>query len=345
MNAAPKDEWGMAEVWNAALLEREERPVQSRAKLWASELGRPPIDLFLKMKGTAYTNPPNARALRKFEAGNVYEWIVSLVLKRAGILKDGQKWSEFQYKGLLPVSGKADFIAGGVVDYDKAHEFIDFLKRAEIPEVFLRCFDRVIEYMKATYPNGIEEMPLEVKSISAYAMDLLEKTHTSNPMHRRQTFHYLKSNGYKKALIIYICRDDLRMMEFAVLNPSAVEEEYKSAIEVISKFYYADEMPPKEKLIIFDEEYGKFSKNLGVEWSPYLTMLYEFEEPRQYGEIYGKMATNWNRIMRRVKEGKKMTEKNEAILKEIRTAGYDVDEIAKRFRMEAVSEEEETNGV
>ena len=317
MNPEPSATWKMASVWNAALEERHDRPMTPRAKLWASELGRPPVDLYLKLKGVAYTNPPNARALRKFEAGNVYEWIVSLALKRAGILKDAQKWSEFQYQGLLPVSGKADFIAGGVVDYEKATEFIEFLKRAEIPDVFLRCFDRVILYLKETYPNGLEEMPLEVKSISAYAMDVLEKTQTTNPMHRRQTFHYLKAMNYKKANIIYICRDDLRMMEFAVLNPSHVEDEYKKSIEVISKYYYSEQQPPIEKLIIFDEEYGKFSKNLGVEWSPYLKMLYGFEEPRQYSEIYGKMAPNWNRVIRRVKDGKKITEKNELILKEI----------------------------
>lgn len=301
MNAAQKPTWGMSDVWNKALTEREERPVTARNRLWASELGRPAIDTYLKMNGIAYTNPPNVRALRKFEAGNVFEWIVSLVLKRAAILKSGQTWCSHQYPGLLEVSGKADFIAGGNIDYKTAHEFIEFLKRAEIPDVFLRCFDRVLNYLKETYPNGVEEMPLEIKSISAYAMDLMERTPKANPMHRRQLFHYLKALNYRKGNIVYICRDDLRMMEFPVFNDAETEQEYKSAIEAVSTYYFKNEQPPLEKLVIFDEEYGKFSKNIGVEWSPYLKMLYGFDEPREYGEIYGKMASSWNRVMKRVK--------------------------------------------
>lgn len=333
--------WGMAEVWNAALLEREERPVSKREKLWASELGRSPIDTWLKMKGTPYTNPPNARALRKFEAGNVFEWIVSLVLKRAGILKDGQKWCEHRYEGLLPVSGKADFIAGGTIDVKAAKDFIEFLERAEIPAVFLRCFDRIIEYLNKTYPNGVEEMPLEIKSVSAYAMDMLEKTRVANAMHRRQAFHYLIANGYEKSLLIYICRDDLRMMEFDVHKTPIEEQSYKNAIETVSKYYYADERPPLEKLIIWDDEYGRFSKNLGVEWSPYMTMLYGFKEPREYSEVYAKQATNWNRVLKRLKEQKKMTEKNEIILKEMRDAGYDPVAMAEQLRVDAAEVEEE----
>lgn len=298
-----KDEtaWGLSKIWNAALVDKEERKLEIRDYLWASELGNAPIDTYLKMNATPYSNPANERSRRKFEAGNVFEWIVSLVLKRAGILKDMQTRFEHQYKGLLKVTGKGDFLAGGAVDIEKAKDFIEFLKEAEMPDVFTRCFDRTVEYLATTYPNGMADMPLEVKSVSSFAMDKLEKQRMPIMRHRQQLFHYLKSGNYEKGLIIYLCRDDLRMMEFAVLNPSSVEQEYKSAIEVISAHFKAGTTPPKEKLIVFDAEYGKFTKNFGVEWSPYLTMLYDFEEPRAYSEIYGKKATNWNRVMKRVK--------------------------------------------
>src|SRR5258708_20285530 len=101
--------WGLATAWNASLIDTEERELKVRDNLWASELGKAPIDVWLKMHGTKPTNPPNARSLRKFEAGNVFEWIVSLILKRAGILRESQKWSSFQYPGLLKVTGKPHF--------------------------------------------------------------------------------------------------------------------------------------------------------------------------------------------------------------------------------------------
>lgn len=331
--------WGVSEIWNAALADREERKLEKRDYLWASELGNSPIDTFLKMNATPYSNPANERARRKFEAGNVFEWIVSLMLKRADILRDSQTRFEHQYDTLLRVSGKGDFIAGGQYDPENAKEFLKFLEDSEMPEVFIRCFSRVGEYLAKTYPEGIAEMPLEIKSVSSFAMDKLEVQRTPIARHRVQLFHYLISGKYKKGLIIYLCRDDLRMMEFAVTNPSHVEEEYKAAISVISGYVKNGMTPPKEKLIVFDEEYGKFSKNFGVEWSPYLTMLYGFEEPRAYSEIYGKKASNWNRVMKRVCEGAKMTDKNLDVLKEMEADGFYPEDIKARFKMAAVEED------
>lgn len=331
--------WGMAEIWNSALADREERKLEKRDYLWASELGNAPIDTYLKMNATPYSNPANERARRKFEAGNVFEWIVSLMLKRAGILKDMQTRFEHQYETLLRVSGKGDFIAGGSVNIDAAKDFIQFLEDSEMPEVFTRCFERVTKYLAETYPKGITEMPLEIKSVSSFAMDKLEVQRMPIARHRLQLFHYLKGANYKKGLIVYLCRDDLRMMEFSVTNPSHVEEEYKDAISIMSGYVKNQMTPPKEKLIMFDDEYGKFSKNLGVEWSPYLTMLYGFEQPRDYGEIYGKKASSWNRVMKRVCEGAKMTDKNLDVLKEIEKEGFSIEDIRPRFKMAAVEEE------
>ena len=72
-NLNKKQNWGFAEIWNASLLEKNDRELTARDKLWASELGKAPIDLWLKMRAIKPTNPPNARSLRKFEAGNVFE--------------------------------------------------------------------------------------------------------------------------------------------------------------------------------------------------------------------------------------------------------------------------------
>ena len=114
-------EWSFYNIWNASLEEgRPARILKPREKIWASELGGSMIDRYLKMTGIQPSNPPNPRSLRKFEAGNIWEAIVGYVLRRAGILQSKQDWIQYQYEGLLPVSGKLDYIGGGKPDYDKA---------------------------------------------------------------------------------------------------------------------------------------------------------------------------------------------------------------------------------
>src|SRR3990167_1224847 len=157
--------WGFAEVWTASLLEIEQRPMKARDHLWASELGKSPIDLYLKLKGTEPTNPPNARSMRKFEAGNVFEWIVSLILKRAGVLHESQKWMSYQYEGLLEVTGKADFIVGGTPDYEKA---VADITELDLPDVFVRATKTIMQHFKDFYLEGLAMMPLEIKSVGAY---------------------------------------------------------------------------------------------------------------------------------------------------------------------------------
>ena len=329
--------WGFAEIWNASLLDTNERELKARDNLWASELGKSPIDMWLKLRATPLTNPPNARSLRKFEAGNVFEWIVSLILKRAGILRESQKWSSYQYEGLLKVTGKCDFIAGGKPDYEKwKHE----MNQMEFPDVFLRAGENIIKYFIKNYPNGLAEMPLEIKSISAFMFEALEKKQSSSGIHRLQTYHYLKSENRPMANIVYICRDDLRMMEFPVILGSKVEDEYKTAIERISKYHLNDERPPLEKAIVFSEDIGKFAKNFNVAYSGYLTMLYGFKNQMEFDDKYTPIVSRWNRVIARIKEDKEMTDKNNDVLKEIGDVGFNLEEIKNKFVSIGVETEE-----
>jgi len=105
--------WSFTQVWNKAIELPQDRELVKRDYLWASELGKPLADVWLKMNAEPETNPPNARSLRKFEAGNLWEWVVKIILIRAGILHSSQERVESNYEGLLRVSGKIDFIAGG----------------------------------------------------------------------------------------------------------------------------------------------------------------------------------------------------------------------------------------
>lgn len=316
--------WGIAGIWNPSLLDREVRKTEPRDRLWASELGKAPVDTYLKLKGIEQTNPPNPRSLRKFEAGNIWEWIVSLILSRAGILQDAQKWTSYQYEEMLPVTGRLDFYAGGKPDYERATRE---LAQLNLPGVFLRASKNIVDTLSKQYPDGLSTKIIEVKSTSSFMFDSYERNKTSSANHRMQLFHYLKAENISEGLLMYICKDDCRMLEIPVKNPSVVEDEYKSNIETISKYYYANEQPPLEKPIEFDSDLMKFSKNWKIAYSGYLTHLYGFKNQMEFDNKYSPLVERWNRVLGRIADGKDMTDNNKAALEEMTKAGFEVDKI------------------
>jgi len=172
-------------------------------------------------------------------------------------------------------------------------------------------------------------MPLEIKSLSAFMYDALERKKEASRIHKLQGFHYLKANGYPKTTIVYICRDDLRMMEY-VVTPD-YEPEYKSFIEKMSEYHRSEEKPPLENAIVFDEDLGKFCKNFNVAYSGYLTMLYGFKDQKEFDDKYTPTVSRWNRVLERVKSKATMTDKNREVLKEIQLAGYNLKEIISKL--------------
>lgn len=327
--------FGIAEMWNAALSKVEKREVKPRDYLWATDQSKSFVDVFLQLKGEKPSNPPNARSKRKFEAGDVFEWIVQLLLMRAGILKASNVRCEYQYKGLLKTTGKIDHIAGGKPDL-KAIK--DSLEDMDVPDVFKRGALKIVAHIKAQYPNGLPNMPFEVKSISSFLADGMERSEKPLNHHVAQLFHYLKSARYEKGMIIYICRDDLRMFEFCVtLKDKDVEKEYKAFIKTITEYWKKDEQPPIEEPIIFNADVGRFSKNFKVEYSQYLNKIYGFKEPRKYSEFVSPTVGKWNRVLARVKAGAKMTDKNIEAIAEITSYGLNFKKIIKQFN---TSEEE-----
>jgi len=308
--------WSFGSVWNESLEQREERPLKPRDYIYASELGGSYIDRFLKMKGEPASNPPNARSLRKFEAGNMMEWVIELVLRRAGILQEKGSWYEFCYDGFLPVHGRLDFLAGGHPDWDKALQEVQALN---LPEFFNRATHRIINHFKEKYPDGLEQVVLEVKSCSTFMFERYEKYGVSltNSQHAMQLFHYLKALPNEEGHLVYICKDDLRILELGVFNPSHVEAWYREDIETMSKYFQADVMPSKEPEIVFNEDSFKFSTNWKVEYSNYLTRLYGYETPEHYRETWGKTIERWNRTFIRCVQEKKMTDLNLQTIEEI----------------------------
>jgi hypothetical protein len=65
----------------------------------------------------------------------------------------------------------------------------------------------------------------------------------------------------------------------------------------------------KEPLLLFDEVTHRFKKNIGVEYSSYLTD-YGFERPDQYSDR-AKIATRLNNVVKSIDSGKKMKKLND----------------------------------
>lgn len=330
--------WMFGHIWNKALEEGEDRVIMPRDYMYATELGKAPIDVYLAMKGTKPSNPPNGRSKRKFEAGNMWEWIVGLVLKRAGVIREAQERIKFQLDGMQPVSGRSDYVVGGKINpADAKTEIAKF----ELPEAFYRGFDNIVEYLQNKYPEGLKDKPLEIKSVSAFMFDKIEKAKRPLRVHVRQLMHYMYER-FDTGHIVYICRDDCRMMEFVVLhNPQNVAD-YIAAVKLLSGYYQRDEMPPLERPIIWDDDMHRFTKNnLGMAYSPYLTLLYKIKDQEEFDSLYMTKAGNFNRVLKRIATGARMTDKNLEVIEQMQEMGFDAQALAKVIPLDVPDEETE----
>ncbi len=333
--------YAFAKVWNDALLQREERKYEPRSRIWASELGKARVDVFLAMNGEPPSNPPNPRSLRKFEAGNIWEWIISLILHRAGILEESQAYATFTYPGCLQVTGKCDFLCSGSPPLKFAEDEIATLA---LPEVFLRSGRAISKHLiERRAIEGSPARPLEIKSCSSFMFDARESRQNASRHHKLQLYHYLKGLNLPVGEIVYICRDDCRMMEYVVRNPSELEEDYFGEIKALTEAMARNERPPVENHVIWDFELGKFAANWKVAYSGYLTKLYGLRDQAAFDEMNKPVVARWNRVLGRMARKEKRTAKNELAIQEMVKAGYDPEKLATDFGG-APEESEEGNG-
>lgn len=322
--------WGFAEVWNQSLTVRPERPVIARDYVWASEIGGAMIDRYLKMTGVPQSNAPNTRSLRKFQAGDIWEWICALVLKRAGILIETQKKLNYQYPGLLRVSGKLDFLAGGQPDWRKARRELQFLG---LPEMLHNASLAIINRLETTYGyEPLKPIVLEIKSTSSFMYQKYEETGQPNPNHRGQIFHYLKAEGLTEGHIVYVCKNDCQLLEFGVFNPSLAEDEYIADLRAITGYIQSSTQPPYEQEILFDDRRFRFEKNWKIEYSNYLTHLYGYKTPMEYRERVDKRVSDFTRVLKRCAVDANMTKKNQEVIQEARQWFPEWDTLVDRAR-------------
>jgi hypothetical protein len=260
---------------------------------------------------------------------------VGYVLRRAGILQDRQKWVSFQYPGLCKVTGKLDFIAGGKPDYDKAIQLISS-EFSWLPEFISRATQRIVIKLKEQYPNGLKNIVLEIKSCSSFMFERYERNKKAELKHILQDFHYLKAENMDEGHVVYVSKDDARLAEFPVFNPSETEAIYHNDIEAITGYLKSKENPPLENLIVFD---GNFSLNFKVTYSNYLEMLYGFKTQKDFEDRYKPMVEKWNRVIERMSKDKKITNNNKEAINEIIGFGFNFEEIKNNIEKGKIKNE------
>jgi len=228
------------------------------------------------------------------------------------------------------------------------------IKEHGLPDILHGIAQRAIDKWHGL---NLERKILEIKSVSMYAYDYVEKRRRPIDGHAGQAYHYQRNNKEGlKADIVYVSKDTTLLSQFA-LPMEHMEEAYMKDIAIKTYFYEQrnkkDFSPPLDKHLDFDPSIGKFSKNLKVEYSPYLTMLYGFKNPDDYRRNVQPTVLRWNNVLTRYAKveaggltntGKEMkiTPQNKEVRQEIINSGYDFNELLQVKMALLDNEEEET---
>lgn len=299
--------WGLQLVWNKSLDNVPQRDYEPRDYIWASELNGSYYDRYWKMKGRQPTTPPNARARRKFEAGNLIEWVILQVLNRAGVLQSTQEHF-IEDSGALKVTGRLDFKAGGQI------QDADF---SDLPETIKGISEATLASLREKFPDGLAEVNIEVKSCAGTMFD--KYALAPSPQHALQAFVQAKATD-RPTLLVYVSRDDLRICEWKILPRSdKYEKLYQKDLHQMNDYLQNNEkFMMEDKLVkepLLQWSGGKFSSNWKITYSNYLTDYgYEFGE--QYDEKAKSIARRLNNVVKKIKEGKELTKVNLATLSE-----------------------------
>lgn len=311
-------DWNLSSIWNESFDSIKDREIEPRDYCYASELGQSYWDRYWRMKGRKPTTPPNLRARRKFQGGQLTEWIVLQILARAGVLKSTQEYI-VNDDGPLRVTGRADFVAGGEI------KLLTESDLQALPESFASVAESIVARLKESHPDGLREVNVEVKSTAGSMFDkylIAPATH-----HALQAYHYAH-NTDRPTLLIYVSRDDFRICTWVILPHSEkygklYQKDLDKMAEVISIASVVEEdayttFDPeldnfKEPLLVWAG--GKFSSNWKITYSNYLTD-YGYEYPEAYDKPAKSIALRLNNIVKKLKEGKELTKVNLATLEE-----------------------------
>lgn len=323
-------DWDFSSLMNEAIRSLPERALVRREHIWASEITGDYCSRYLRMMAHPMTNPPNDRSKRKFISGHCFEWIVQLILTLTGVLKQKQLHGTVELPGLLRVTGKLDFIAGGTVDWEKAKAEVEMMKKlfavsiGDMPPIIMHSVERVLWRMEQMFTRvPLKEYIIECKSVSAFVSDLMEKTNKPRPKHPFQILHYEIANKMNDGQLLYINKDSFYCHQFEVNPTKQLLKAYKDDVAQMTEYIkgagknYLKNMPEKAPEILYYDEEFRFAKNTDVEYSPYLTMLYGYEDFEKFNYRWKYDISAWNRVFKRMVKGDNITPANTAIIKKL----------------------------
>jgi len=349
-------EWDLESVWGEAMRSLPDRPLMKRDYLYASEIGGSFRDRYLKMFAHPYSNPFNPRAKLKMLAGKFFEDIVGLILTGCGIVKEKQLSGRVELPGLLKVSGRLDFIAGGTIDWDFAKDEAERLKRlfsftkTETGEFVTYMVDYILPHFKNLFSyQPAMEYVLECKSVSGFVFQLINSNGKPRLGHDFQALHYLIANKeIPKAILTYISREDCMLKEIFVEKTPQLLKAYKQDVATMTEYYnygqknYLKHLPPPDPEVIFEEASWSFRKNNLVEYSPYLTFTFNIKSIDDFKAKWDKPLSQYNRVFKRIVKGDNLTAANKTIIEEAKKTFPDFDKLVEQARKAGAFDKPET---
>lgn len=269
-------DWKISDIWNNLTV--KENTAKPRDYIRASEIGKPFLDRYLAMKGVQSTNPFEARILRVFDTGYVFEVdVVEKMFKLLGLLQDAQKEVVVMLPGSLKVVGHFDHKIGGPIDVEKAKK--EIYDPNTSPWMRRRAL-QLLDSLVATYPNGLKTLIADVKTVNSMAFwahknqDPQTGFFKGYDHHKLQLLTYLIAEKEAEGRLFYISKDDLTLMEAPVsANDITLRQIWQEDIYAMTKYYNNNQEPPKEDDIIFNERKNVWEFNWAVMRSPYFSLI------------------------------------------------------------------------
>lgn len=308
------------DIFDTALALDKKRDFKARDYIYASEVGMGYFDRFLSMNGVRPSNDPNEIAVRKFKLGELIEDFFKLVLWEMGILKAQEKSIRSNFGFGCEVSGRMDVVYGGrwdIKDIESVFEELKFLKFIGL------LSDTVKKFAEENKNVDYDICGIEIKSVSDFVYNRIDARKSPEIHHACQAFHYAYWEGIPFQLV-YFDKNNGRMQSFWILpTDNKWYSVYMNDIKEMSNYYLNNIRPEKEKLLLFDGE--RFSTNWKVEYSKYLTAEYKFSTKDEYREYATPFVQRFNRVMARVRDGKKLTQDNILAINEMKKFGYEIE--------------------
>lgn len=299
------DKWTISELWNDLLT--TQREIKPRDYIYASEIGQPFLDRYLKMKGTPYSNPFDPRTLRVFDCGHIFEEEVMVrIFKLLGIFISSQKRLVYQEEGLLPVVGKHDPKIGGIINIEQSDKEIN-RKDEETGEYHYSDWIRsraiaLRESLIQKYPNGMRILTSEIKSVNSNAFwshknqDPITGFFKGYDHHKLQLFNYLMSENEEEGRIFYISKDDLTLMEAPVYrNDDSLYKLWRQDVAIMTDLYNKGVEPEAEEYIFYNPDKQKYEINWAILRSNYFTYITGWKDKKEWENYMRKVIAEKNR--------------------------------------------------